>query len=66
VIPAFASGNAGEERRRAEAWLLIYEILDQSNHAALGMGIAPEDVLIDVLADRFVAFVRRSGRVAGA
>jgi AcrR family transcriptional regulator len=59
VIPAFALGaaNAGDRRRWLEAWLLIYEILDQSNHAALDSGIAGDPLMLDVLADRFLAFV---------
>lgn len=37
-IPAFAvrPDIPAERRRWLEAWLLIFEILDQSNHAALG------------------------------
>lgn len=57
-IPAFVlDPEAPADRRRwVEAWLLIYEILDQSNHAARGSGVATDRVIIDVLADRFVAF----------
>ena len=55
-IPAFAIDRETERRRWLEAWLLIYEILDQSNHAARGAGIAAEPEVIVILADRFVAF----------
>ena len=59
-IPAFAlDADESEHRRRwAEAWLLIYEIKDQSNHAALNSGIATDPVVIDILTDRFLAFVK--------
>lgn len=57
-IPAFAIDRETERRRWLEAWLLIYEILDQSNHAARGAGIAAEPEVIEILADRFVAFAR--------
>ena len=56
AIPAFAIDRETERRRWLEAWLLIYEILDQSNHAARGAGIAAEPEVIAILADRFVAF----------
>ena len=55
-IPAFAIDRETQRRRWLEAWLLIYEILDQSNHAARGAGIAAEPEVIAILADRFVAF----------
>ena len=55
-IPAFAIDRETGRRRWLEAWLLIYEILDQSNHAARGAGIAAEPEVIGILADRFVAF----------
>lgn len=58
-IPAFAAvpGRPEDRRRWAEAWLLIYEIKDQSNHAALQSGIATDSVVVDILTDRFLAFV---------
>lgn len=58
-IPAFAlNADQPEDRLRwIEAWLLVYEIKDQSNHAALGSGIATDPLIIDVLTDRFLAFV---------
>ncbi|HEX7820488.1 MAG TPA: TetR/AcrR family transcriptional regulator [Sphingobium sp.] len=60
TIPAFALApdKPGERRRWVEAWLLIYEILDQSNHAALESGVATDPLTIDILADRFLAFTR--------
>ena len=59
AIPAFALDRtvAAYRRRWLEAWLLIYEILDQSNHAARGAGVAPDPLVIEILADRFVKFV---------
>lgn len=59
-IPAFALDPAdpAQHRRWLEAWLLLYELLDQSNHAALRSGVAADPLVIDILADRFLAFVR--------
>jgi AcrR family transcriptional regulator len=59
AIPAFAtSPDRPEERRRwLEAWLLLYEILDQSNHAALRSGVASDPWVIDILTDRVIRFV---------
>ena len=61
AIPAFAlrPDHPGDRRRWLEAWLLIYEILDQSNHAALSSGIAADSIVLDILTDRFLGFVRR-------
>ncbi len=58
-IPAFAvlPDVAGERRRWLQAWLLIYEILDQSNHAARDVEPASDPLLIDILADKFFDFV---------
>lgn len=58
-IPAFAIDRLAKSARRRwlEAWLLIYEILDQSNHAARGAGVAPDPMIIEILADHFVHFV---------
>ncbi len=56
-IPAFTLDPAADRRRWLEAWLLIYEILDQSNHAARGAGVATDPLVIELLADRFVRFV---------
>ena len=36
---------------------MIYEILDQSNHAALDSGVAADPLVIDILSDRFLHFV---------
>lgn len=57
-IPAFnlRPNVPGERRRWLEAWLLIYEILDQSNHAALDSGISSDPLVIDILTDKFLAF----------
>jgi hypothetical protein len=41
-----------------EAWLLIYEILDQSNHAARGAGVSADPLIIDILTDRFLRFAQ--------
>jgi AcrR family transcriptional regulator len=60
AIPAFAvrpDGGEAERRRWLEAWLLVYEILDQSNHAALDSGVATDPLVKDILAGRFLAFV---------
>lgn len=58
-IPAFVLDPAAPSDRRQwlEAWLLLYEILDQSNHAARGAGVAADPLVIEILADRFVRFV---------
>lgn len=57
-IPAFAVRPevAAERRRWVQAWLLIYELLDQSNHASRGLDPASDPLLIDILADKFFAF----------
>jgi AcrR family transcriptional regulator len=59
AIPAFAltPDRPAQRRRWLEAWLLLYEILDQSNHAALDSGVATDPLVMDILAGRFVAFV---------
>ncbi|MEY4160691.1 MAG: hypothetical protein RLZZ136_1312 [Pseudomonadota bacterium] len=57
VIPAFALDQSADRRRWLEAWLLIYEILDQSNHAARNAGVASGPEIIDILAARFMKFV---------
>lgn len=59
TIPAFAldADSASDRRCWMEAWLLIYEILDQSNHAARGSGVASNPLILDILAERFVKFV---------
>jgi hypothetical protein len=41
-----------------KAWSLIYRNLDQSNHAATDTGIARIPVMIDVLAESFIDFVK--------
>jgi AcrR family transcriptional regulator len=64
AIPAFALDPERPDQRRRwlEAWLLLYEILDQSNHAARDCGIATDPLVIEILADRFVAFVAGADR----
>lgn len=59
TIPAFALDPASEADRRRwlEAWLLVYEILDQSNHASRGAGVASDPLMPELLAERFVRFV---------
>ena len=59
VIPAFAADRhrTQDEKRWLEAWLLLYEIFDQSSHAAMNSGVAAHPVLIDVLIERFLRFV---------
>jgi AcrR family transcriptional regulator len=58
-IPAFnVRPDCPRERRKwLEAWLLLYEILDQSNHAALNSGVATDPLVMEILTDRFAAFV---------
>lgn len=60
AIPAFALApdHAPDRRRWIEAWLLLYEILDQSNHAALDSGVATDPLTVDILAERFLAFTQ--------
>lgn len=59
-IPAFAINREQpeEQRRWLEAWLLVYELLDQSNRAAWDRALANEPLMIDILASRFVDFVK--------
>lgn len=61
MIPAFAidTDAPADARRRVEAWLLLYTILDQSNHAATRSGISADPLMIDVLAGTFLDFVNR-------
>ncbi len=60
TIPAFAvdPDQPGERRQWLEAWLLIYEILDQGNHAALNSGVATDPLVMEILAEWFLQFVR--------
>ncbi len=59
TIPAFAVDAVlpADQRRWVRAWLLIYTILDQSNHAATRSGMANNPMMIEVLADSFIDFV---------
>lgn len=56
TIPAF--DLEPDQRQWVKAWLLIYTILDQSNHAATHSGVAANPLMIEVLADSFLDFVR--------
>ena len=60
TIPAFnvKPDRPEDEKRRVAAWLLLYTILDQSNHAATSQGVAADPMMIEVLADGFLEFVR--------
>lgn len=59
-IPAFAASPEGEGRKRwLEGWLILYEILDQSNQATLAMGVGGDPLVIDLLTERFISFVTR-------
>lgn len=60
TIPAFAANpDAPQDRRRwVEAWLLLYEIFDQGNHAARDSGVATDPLTIEILADRFIRFTQ--------
>jgi AcrR family transcriptional regulator len=62
-IPAFDvdRDQPCDQRRWVKAWLLIYTILDQSNHAATRSGVATNPMMIEVLADSFLDFVRGGG-----
>ena len=62
MIPAFAVDKSLTRRRWLEAWLLLYEILDQSNHAALEWGVAEDPLVVDILAERFLRFVTDDAR----
>ena len=70
AIPAFAvdRDDPRDQRRWVRAWLLIYTILDQSNHAATTQGVGAHPMMIEVLADNFLDFVgddRLSPRALG-
>jgi AcrR family transcriptional regulator len=58
-IPAFAvDPDRPEERRNwLQAYLILFEILDQSSHAARDAGVAPDPLVIDILSERFLGFV---------
>lgn len=61
TIPAFAvpedATSEPAQRRWLEGWLVLYEIFDQGNQAALGVGKASHPLMIDVLTTRFIDFV---------
>lgn len=58
-IPAFAvkRDQAGQREQWFKAWLLIYEILGLSGHAAVHAGVATDPLMIEILADKFLEFV---------
>ncbi len=58
-MPAFDLNPLTDRRPWLEAWLLMYEILDHSNHAARGAGVSTDPMIIEILADRFLHFVTR-------
>jgi AcrR family transcriptional regulator len=61
-IPAFdvpPDGDPQSQRRWLEAWLLLYEIFDQSNQAAFDVITAANPIMLDILTARFVEFVER-------
>ncbi len=66
-IPAFDldPDKPSHQRQWVKAWLLIYTILDQSNHAATRSGIAANPMMIEILADSFVDFVREGDAHVG-
>lgn len=59
TIPAFAinAEDSDSNKRHVRAWLLLYTILDQSNHAATTESVATNPMMIEVLADSFLDFV---------
>lgn len=58
AIPAFRldSEAPAQRRRWLEASMLVFEILDQSRHAAIGTGFAADPLVMEILADRFLEF----------
>ena len=59
-IPAFAADPNGPDRKQwLDGWLIVYQILDQSNQATLDMGLGRDPIVIELLAERFVGFVTR-------
>ncbi|WP_162527168.1 TetR/AcrR family transcriptional regulator [Sphingomonas solaris] len=63
-IPAFDLEPAlpADQKRWVKAWLLVYTIMDQSNHAASDAGVARNPMMIEVLADNFLDFVLTNDR----
>ena len=61
TIPAFDGDpdRPADEKRQVWGWLLLYTILEQSNHAATTQGMAANPMMIEVLADSFMDFVER-------
>jgi AcrR family transcriptional regulator len=62
-VVAFAAinGDSAKARRlRAEAWLLVYQIIDQCANTAMGFCVIEERLLVDILTESIVSFVRRN------
>ena len=59
TISAFSAKPETDHRRWLEGWLILYEILDQSNQATLDMGVGRDPLIIDLLTERFIGFVTR-------
>lgn len=58
-VPAFANPGSGPaaQRRQAEAWLLIYQIMDQSMLQATGLSDIERPMLIELLTEKFLGFM---------
>jgi hypothetical protein len=62
-IPAFAAihvEHPESARLRAEAWLLVYQIIDQCANTAMGFCAIEDHLLAAILTDSMVGFVRRN------
>ncbi len=62
-IPAFAAARSDDPaaaRLRAEAWLLVYQIIDQCANTAMGFSEIEDHLLAAILTDSMVGFVRRN------
>lgn len=62
TIPAFAAAPDDPDggKRYVRAWLLLYTILDQSNHAVTTESVSAHPQMIEILADSFLEFVSSS------
>jgi len=62
-LPAFAairSDDPDAARLGAEAWLLVYQIVDQCANTAMGFCAIEDHLLAAILTDSMVGFVRRN------